>query len=326
MRHSDATSPRGPLVVFPGALGDFVCLVPALEETRARHSRPPTLLCKGDLAPLARVTGIAEAEPIEDRQASWLFSPAPPPEADTFFGGFASIESLTGKGVPEVERNLARWQGLRGRVHSFRPLEPMHLARHFLRCVAPEEDWLEVPEPRLSLPENVVARHAPSVASEGPPLLVVHPGSGGRAKRWSRTGFAEIARRSVGRGRGVVILLGPAEGAEAGEWRQPGVRVVVELDLVAVAALLAACDVYLGNDSGVSHLAGAVGARGVALFGPTDPQCWRPLSRRIAALCIAPWHRYEEGVSAAAVDTVDRALAAEVGTLPARLDKVGPRH
>jgi ADP-heptose:LPS heptosyltransferase len=147
------------------------------------------------------------------------------------------------------------------------------------------------------------------LASENRPLLVIHPGSGGRAKRWSRAGFGEIARRFARRGRGVAILLGPAEEAEAGEWRRLGIRVIVGLDLVAVAALLATCDVYLGNDSGVSHLAGAVGARGVALFGPTDPQSWRPLSRRIAALSITPWHGCEEGAPAAAVDTVDHALA-----------------
>ncbi len=317
VRSSDETSPRGPLVVFPGALGDFVCLVPALEKIGARSARRPTLFCKGDLVPLARVTGIAEAEPLEDRRASWLFSAAPPAEADAFFCAFGSIESFTGKGVPEVERNVARWQGARGRVHPFRPIEPMHLARHFLRCLAPEDDWLEVPERTwLSLPEDVIGRHASTTASEGCPPLVVHPGSGGTAKRWSRAGFAEIARRYVERNRGVVILLGPAEEAEIGEWQQPGVRVVTGLDLVAVAAILVAGGGYLGNDSGVSHLAGAVGARGVALFGPTDPRCWRPLSQRILALRLTPWCGYEQRAPAAAVDAIERALAQQDVAFP----------
>jgi heptosyltransferase III len=310
MRSSDETSPRGPLVVFPGALGDFVCLVPALEKIRARHTRRPTLFCKGDLVPLARITGIADAEPLEDRRTSWLFSAEPPAEADAFFRGFGSIESFTGKGVPEVERNVARWQGARGRVHPFRPVEPMHLARHFLRCLAPEDDGLEVPERTwLVLPEDVIGRHASARASEARQPLVIHPGSGGRAKRWSRAGFAEIARRYVERHWGVVILLGPAEEAEIGEWQQPGVRVVAGLDLVAVAAILAACGGYLGNDSGASHLAGAVGACGVAIFGPTDPRCWRPLSRRIAAHRLTPWFGCEQRAPAAAVDEIDRALA-----------------
>jgi heptosyltransferase III len=310
VRPSDANSPRGPLVVFPGALGDFVCLMPALERISTRSARRPTLLCKGDLALLARVTGIAEAEPLEGRPASWLFSSAPPPEADAFFGGFGSIESFTGKAVPEVERNLARWQGAGGRVHSFRPIEPMHLARHFLRCIAPDQQWLEIPEPSwLTLPQEVAARHASITDSQGRPPLVVHPGSGGRAKRWSRAGFADIARRFIERNRGVVVLLGPAEEAEVGEWQHPGVHVVTGLDILAVAALLAAGGGYLGNDSGISHLAGAVGARGVALFGPTNPECWRPLSRRIAALHLTPWYGFEQDAPAAAVDAIDRALA-----------------
>jgi ADP-heptose:LPS heptosyltransferase len=44
-----------------------------------------------------------------------------------------------------------------------------------------------------------------------------------------------------------------------------------------LAARLAGCWAYLGNDSGVSHLAGLVGARTVAVFGPTAPDVWRPL-------------------------------------------------
>src|SRR5438093_2063996 len=184
VRPSDANSSRGPLVVVPGALGDLVCRMPALERISARHARRPTLLCKGELARLARVTGIAGAEPLEGRQASWLFSAAPPPEADAFFGGFGSIESFTGKGVPEVERNLARWQGAGGGVHSFRPIEPMHLARHFLRCLAPDDEWSGVPEQTwLSLPQEVTARQASIIARKGCPPLVVHPVSGGRAKR-----------------------------------------------------------------------------------------------------------------------------------------------
>ena len=50
------------------------------------------------------------------------------------------------------------------------------------------------------------------------------------------------------------------------------------------AALLAGAALYLGNDSGISHLAAAVGAPGVVLFGPTDARRWRPLSPAIVAL------------------------------------------
>jgi ADP-heptose:LPS heptosyltransferase len=54
--------------------------------------------------------------------------------------------------------------------------------------------------------------------------------------------------------------------------------------LVEVAAVLSQADLVLGGDSGIVHLAGAVGLRGVALFGPTEPRGWRPLGGRIVCL------------------------------------------
>jgi ADP-heptose:LPS heptosyltransferase len=54
------------------------------------------------------------------------------------------------------------------------------------------------------------------------------------------------------------------------------------LPLMELAGRLAGCRAYLGNDSGVSHLAGLCGARTVALFGPTPSSVWRPLGPRVA--------------------------------------------
>jgi len=56
------------------------------------------------------------------------------------------------------------------------------------------------------------------------------------------------------------------------------------LSVWQAAALLSRADLYVGNDSGASHLAGAVGARGVVLFGPTQPQQWRPLGGALSVL------------------------------------------
>ncbi|MGE0682262.1 MAG: glycosyltransferase family 9 protein, partial [Candidatus Binatia bacterium] len=81
----------------------------------------------------------------------------------------------------------------------------------------------------------------------------------------------------------VLILLGPAEEKETKEWRTVG-ETVTGLSLIQVAALLSRAELYLGNDSGVSHLAGAVGARGLVLFGPTQPQKWRPLGGSLSVV------------------------------------------
>ena len=60
-------------------------------------------------------------------------------------------------------------------------------------------------------------------------------------------------------------------------FRETGVPVLKDLDLPTVAAIARLASAFVGNDSGVSHLAAAVGAPGVVIFGPTDPARWRPL-------------------------------------------------
>ena len=327
---NQVSSDEQALAVFPGALGDLVCFLPALKVLARRAL--VLLLCRHDLARLVDASTLAAAVPLEGREASWLFSSAPPAEAEEFFRRFAAVDCFSGFGVPEVEANLRRWQGSRGRVHPFRPSQPMHLAAHFLRCVTAEEPPHRLPEARLELRAEVVEsarlRLARRVNREGP-LLVVHPGSGGQTKRWSRDGFLAVAERWLRRRGRVAVVLGPAERGEERAWQGDGVDVLADLELVDLAVLLGGSAAYLGNDSGPSHLAGAVGASGVALFGPTDRERWRPLSAGIEALRVEPWSAYGERAPSSAIDAVDQALARTASAVqPAEplLDKVGTRH
>ncbi|MBI2963989.1 MAG: glycosyltransferase family 9 protein [Deltaproteobacteria bacterium] len=297
----------GALVVFPGALGDLLCAMPAMREIYRRHGGRVTVLCKGDLVPLVRAAEIGDAAPIEGRAAAWLFAAEPPPEADAFFAAFAVVESFSGSAAPEVARNLGRWLGHAARVHPFRPPVPRHLAEHFLGCIGAPRAAAEIATVEVSAGEAAVAAARARMAALPRPVLAVHPGSGGRSKRWSRSGFVEIADRWRARGGGVVIVLGPAEAGESSLWKAAGV-VLEPPSVLELAAQLGAADAYLGNDSGASHLAGAVGVRGAAVFGPTDPALWRPLSPRIVACRLAPWTACEEAAPRAAVDAVDRAL------------------
>jgi hypothetical protein len=124
----------------------------------------------------------------------------------------------------------------------------------------------------------------------GDRILALAPGSGQPAKNWPLSRYYEVARAlSWEAGLQVVWLAGPAEEAilpyieglaaaqEQTVWaRQP---------LVRVARLLARTQVYLGGDSGLSHLAAAAGARRVAvLFGPTDPRIWAPVGEQVTVL------------------------------------------
>jgi heptosyltransferase III len=305
---SRRTARRSALVVFPGALGDLVCLLPALRELGSRRFEQIFVACKSELAPLVEASQLATAIAIEDRRTAWLFQSEPPREAIEFYGEFERIDSFSGAGVPEVERNLARFRD--ARVHAFRPSDRKHLAVHFfeqLSGLRPTMKDLEI-DLRPS-PQAIVA--ARRIVSEiASPWLLIHPGSGGRAKRWSRVGFARMADRAARELGGVLVVCGDAEGGEEIEyWRNLGVRAASGMRVDVLAGLLSAADVYLGNDSGVSHLAGAVGTRGVALFGPTDPGLWRPLSPRLVSIRLDPWTPCDEAAPESALDRVWRALA-----------------
>lgn len=114
-----------------------------------------------------------------------------------------------------------------------------------------------------------------------PPLVAIHSGSGGysMARRWEATRWAELADRLIDRYGAQIVLVGtPADGAQqvaaamTGPCRNlAGLTTVPEL-----AAVLAQCQLFLGADSGVMHLATAVGAPVVALFGPSNHRAWGP--------------------------------------------------
>jgi len=116
-------------------------------------------------------------------------------------------------------------------------------------------------------------------------LAVIHPGSGGRSKCWHIQNFKQVAARLIGDGIQVLFLCGPAEI----ERIAPDIRsdladlapFVTGTSLTALLQILAWADGYLGNDSGISHLAGAMGIPTVAVFGPTDPRKYRPLGPRV---------------------------------------------
>jgi hypothetical protein len=229
----------GVLAVFPGALGDFVCFLPAIEVLRARYGNRVALLCAGPLVDLARLAGVREVHAIEGREASWLFAATPPPQADRFYGRFEAIECFTGFGVPEVQRNVERWSA--GRVHRFRPVERVHFAAHCLRAIGVAAKT--PPEVELALDPGE-ARPLAGLPLNRAPRLVVHPGSGGLAKRWSRIGFRAVLERWRSEVGNADVVLGPAECSEIETWTIAGVRPLVPANVLDLARWLRRADVY----------------------------------------------------------------------------------
>lgn len=118
-----------------------------------------------------------------------------------------------------------------------------------------------------------------AVASDA---TLIHPGSGSPGKNWPVDRFVDLGLRLARNRHRVVWVRGPAEAAQA-EVGLP-FEVFDQPSLESLAATLALSRVFIGNDSGVSHLSAAVGAPTMALFGPTSDVVWKPDGPRVATV------------------------------------------
>jgi ADP-heptose:LPS heptosyltransferase len=140
----------------------------------------------------------------------------------------------------------------------------------------------EVPDHPLQLSEEALKFSRDYLARSGlkedERILAIHPGSGNPAKNWSPNHFAGIADWAAGRAR-VLLISGPAQDRVQevrGNLKKATPFIAENLSLLQLAAILRRCTAYLGNDSGITHLASSLGLPTVALFGPTDPEVWGP--------------------------------------------------
>jgi heptosyltransferase-2 len=129
-------------------------------------------------------------------------------------------------------------------------------------------------------------RLAAAGARESRAWVAFAPGASyGSAKCWPPERYAALADRLIAACDADVLLFGaPAESGMAarivGAMRQSAVNLVGATNTAELPALLAACQLFIGNDSGAMHVAAAVGVPVVGIFGPTDPEGTRPVTPR----------------------------------------------
>ncbi len=251
------------LILRPGAIGDCILSLPALECLRAGYTE---IWAAGPNLPLLR--GFDAARSIAGSGLDLLGIPGvEPPEAlIERLRSFDSIVSWYGANRPEFR---AAAEGLRLPVVFFPALPPadsrMHACDYFLaqaRTLSPRP----VPAvPRIECPRRRGG------------FAVIHPFSGSASKNWPVESFRRVAELLAAR-MPVRWCAGPEEKlADAVRFG----------NLYDLACWLATARVYIGNDSGPTHLAAAVGTRTIALFGPTDPAVWAPRGEDVSILTFA---------------------------------------
>ena len=287
-------------VVRAGALGDFLLGVPALRALR--QHLPDSLVTLAGPMPQARLApgwGVADAVldsgdlalvPLFDDHATVDVLPESLCALDT------AVVWLRRHEVASMQLRLA---GARQVV----------AALPFPSCAVHVADWLgetlgplgvALPGgwdtmPWLSVPPGG-DEWAARWRRTGPgarPYLVAHPGSGSGRKNW-RTAAWQTVVQDVVRGRHVevVITAGNADHAAAADLAKalrcasaagPPTQ-LSNLSLEQLSGVLAGARLYLGNDSGVTHLAAGLGVPTVAVFGPTNPLVWRPRGPAVRVL------------------------------------------
>jgi heptosyltransferase-2 len=137
----------------------------------------------------------------------------------------------------------------------------------------------EWPVPQLRVPADEIGRWRQANGLGSGPAIALGPGSVGESKRW--TYYPEAARLFAERGFDVWVVGGPAEKAAAQQITATGgplVRDLTGTDLRNGVLAMAAASVAISNDSGLMHIAAAIGTPTMGIFGPTDPYLWAPLN------------------------------------------------
>ncbi len=316
------------LVIHPGALGDIILSLPALRILRDQfESARITLAANTDFAgtvasgyadrilsfsslPLHRLYGL-ESIPLKDQQ---------------LWRSYDRILSWTGSSTGSFATQLARVHPC-GLVAPWKPegAERRHVARIFADSL---HAWLSPP---LALPPSGITIGA-SARRQGSewlkdqgfsgdrPSYILHPGAGSAAKRWPLSRFQDLAHRLSATGE-LLIVEGPAEqglGRDLAGALGRGSHLAAHLPLPLLAAVMSQCRAFVGNDSGIAHLAAGLQIPCVVIFGPTLPEHWAPLGLRVSVVrdaggCFAcrqdpdASHRCLENISVNAVwQKVDR--------------------
>ncbi|MFL6798308.1 MAG: lipopolysaccharide heptosyltransferase II [Xanthobacteraceae bacterium] len=212
------------------------------------------------------------------------------------------------------------------------------LPRMVDRCAAlalhrGEQAPAEWPLPELIVPAAEVLewRAARGLLADHRRLIALAPGAVGPAKRWPY--YAELARSLAAEESSVWIVGGPAEREAAVRIAEAGGANVKDLtgnDLRDAVLALAAADAAVSNDSGLLHVAAALGTPAVGIFGPTSPWHWAPLNplagviERAAALPCRPCHEpvcrlnHHDCMRTVAADVVMTAIRKVVADRPPR--------
>ena len=289
------------LVIHQGALGDFILALPTLETLRKAFPQAESFVMG-----YPRILELVEERfyakkifSIDQKGMATFFVREGTLDLNLsqFFQTFDLVVVFGKDGEGTIVRNLKRvCQGRILHINSFPAWdERVHLTDHLLRQVyrygLPSSEL----NPKLYLKDldrdwaEDFWKSKGLTPGERSEVIILHPGSGSKKKVWPLDRFLNLVRYLQDRlGSRILIVLGPAEGLEvqkAFERRGTNPPILAKgLSLLRLASVMEGCRFFIGNDSGISHMAAALGLPTVAIFGPTDPRVWCPRGEKVVVV------------------------------------------
>jgi len=292
------------LVIRGGAIGDFILTLPSLKALRDAYPFAHIeILGYKHIAALAENRFYAQAvRSIEYGPLASFFAKNSelPAELARYFASFDLIISYLYDPDRIFESNVRRC----GVENLFcGPARIVETSDHAARQLAQPIEQLGITvadlteQIFLSVDDRRFAQEF--LRSSLQPIVAIHPGSGSEKKNWplenwiellsSKHGVSRTKRElgPIGKHLSLIVVSGEADKAQTAQledaWKDPDVRFAKNLPLPQLAAVLEHT-IFVGHDSGISHLAAAAGAKCILLFGPTDPSVWAPRNKNAQVL------------------------------------------
>lgn len=284
---------RAVLILHPGSLGDVILSLDAIRAVRKNFSSHDCiLLVQTEIGKLLKVCGEIDAFLSIENSVFGEFASQSPQLHPNIIKILKQCTHVVGWFQDHGHRvsiNL-RKLGIRN-IHILSPkdekLQCVHMADRYREtlypwCLDSIESCSRLFTHKIMKQEKKVFEKSTRHCENFEQLLVVHPGSGSPHKCLSPQRFGLIIKRLLkSSGRKLIICQGPSDEEIVIALQQvlspiPN-SVVRNLNLTDMVDILSEGNVFIGHDSGLSHLAAALGVPTIALFGPTDPQRWQPV-------------------------------------------------
>lgn len=273
------------LLIRPGGIGDVITALPAMESLLADYTE---IWIPSPAKPLIRFADRVDSIARTGLDGLGLPDREPAPALIERLSGFDSVVSWYG----------AARQEFRSAV------EALRLPFHFFPALPRATGSTHAVDYFLEQARGIGGKLVPAVptikcAGERRDFAAIHPFSGSARKNWPLTRFRQLAETLSAR-LPVAWCAGPEEALDGAARFE---------DLHDLACWLASARLYVGNDSGVTHLAAAVGTSVVALFGASDPRVWAPRGERVRVVA-------GEGMERIRLEQVIEAIS-EIQPMPA---------